>query len=485
MATTDSVDGYEPLELLINGKWRQGSEGVTEPVTNPATGEVIGHVPHVTADDLDEALAASAEGFRVWSAKSALERQTVIEAAATLIDERRDAIARTLTLEMGKSLAEAGMEVDFANATLRWYGEEAKRSYGRLIPPRAPNMRTMVVQEPVGPTIAFVAWNFPASNVMRKVAGAVAAGCSITIKASEETPGTCVAIARCFQDAGLPAGVLNVVFGVPDMISRHLMASSIPKKVSVTGSTEVGKHLTRLAADTMMRSTMELGGHASVIVTADCDLDSVAETIVTNKCRSAGQVCTSPTRFLIERAVYAAFVDTFAKKFSALRIGNGLDESTQIGPLIAERRIEWMDKLVDDAKSRGARVVTGGKRVDRPGSFYEPTVLADVTTDMMAMNEEPFGPIVLMMAVDSLDDAIEEANRLPAGLAFYGFTKSQANALRMQREVSAGVIGINNSAVSLVESPFGGVNETGWGSEGGVEGLETFMRTKFVNELSI
>ena len=289
---------YETLELLIDGCWRPGSEGDSEPVKNPATGDVIGHVPHASSADLDEAIAASAAGFAIWSQRSALERQSILERAAALMEERQNAIARTLTMEMGKPLAESRVELDFAIATTRWYGGRRQRAYGRIIPSRAPDLQHIVLKEPVGPSLAFVAWNFPATNVIRKVAGALAAGCSMIIKPSEETPGTAVAIARCFQDAGLPAGVLNVGFGVPDKVSRYLLASPIPKKISVTGSTPVGKHLTKLAADTLKRSTMELGGHAPVIVASDCDLDGAVIACVSAKVRNAGQVCTSPTRSL-------------------------------------------------------------------------------------------------------------------------------------------------------------------------------------------
>lgn len=476
---------YEKLEILINGEWSQGSAGVSEPVINPATGEVLGQVPHVNEADMDAALAASQAGFDVWSKVSAVERQALINKTCDLLEERRDDICRTLTLEMGKPLAESAMEYGFGIDTLRFYGEEAKRTYGRLIPARAANMRTQVVKEPLGPTLAFVAWNFPAVNVIRKLAGAIASGCSIIIKPSEETPGTAVAIARCFQDAGLPDGVLNVVFGVPAKISDYLMSSSIPKKVSVTGSTAVGKLLAAKAADTMMRSTMELGGHAPVIITENADIEHTLGMCLAGKSRNAGQVCTSPTRFLVASKHYDRFVEGIAENMSALKVGNGLDGDTQMGPLIDDRRIAWMDEIVKDAVAKGARVVTGGERVGEVGSFYAPTVIADATTDMMGMNEEPFGPIMLVMKMDSLDDMLAEANRLNAGLAAYGFTKSQAESLRIQRELNAGVVGINCPAVSLPEAPFGGCNETGWGSEGGLEGIETFMRTKFINELNL
>ena len=480
-----NTHSYEKLEVLINGKWSQGSSGVTEPVINPATGEVLGQLPHVNEADMDAALAASQAGFDVWKTKSAVERQALINKTCDLLEERREDICRTLTLEMGKPLAESDMEFGFAVDTLRFYGEEAKRTYGRLLPPRAPNFRSQVVKEPVGPTLAFVAWNFPAVNVIRKLAGAVAAGCSIIIKPSEETPGTAVAIARCFQDAGLPDGVLNVVFGVPAKISDYLMSSSVPKKVSVTGSTAVGKLLAKKAAETMMRSTMELGGHAPVIITENADIEQAINMCVAGKSRNAGQVCTSPSRFLVARKHYDRFVEGMGERMAALKVGNGIDEGTEVGPLIDDRRIAWMDSIVKDAVDKGARIVTGGERIGEVGSFYAPTVIADVMIDMMGMNEEPFGPIIQIMPVDSLDDALVEANRLDAGLAAYGFTKSQAESLRIQREVNAGVVGINCPAVSLPEAPFGGCNETGWGSEGGLEGIETFMRTKFINELNL
>lgn len=473
---------YETLELLIDGEFRQGGDGTTEPVFNPSTDEVLGHLPHATAEDLDIALEASQRAFNLWSRVSAFERQQIIDAAVALLNERRDAIATTLSLENGKPFNEARIELDFATQTLKWYGEEARRSYGRILPARSPDMRPSVRKEPVGPAVAFVAWNFPANNVMRKVAGAIAAGCSLIIKPSEETPGTAIAIARALQDAGLPKGVLQLVFGVPDTISRHLLASPIPRKLTVTGSTAVGKHLTKLAADTLKRTTMELGGHAPVIVTKEADIDAALAAIVPVKMRNAGQVCTSPTRFLIAREKYVDFVDGFAEAFSKSVVGHPLEEGTQMGPLAAKRRVEWMETLINDATDKGASVATGGNRIGNVGNFFEPTVIRDASVEMRAMNEEPFGPMALMTPVEDLDAALAEANRVEVGLASYGFTRSQAEALRIQDELNAGLVGINQGVVSLPEAPFGGVDETGYGSEGGAEGLETFQRTKFVLE---
>lgn len=477
--------GFNGVRMLINGQWRGGSKGQEQEIFNPATGAVLGRVPQATLADLDEALAAAEAGFRAWRGISALERQAVMNKAADLMAERRNDMARILTQEMGKPLAESRMEIDFAIATTRWYGEEGRRAYGRIIPSRGANLRHMVVKEPVGPVIAFAAWNFPATNVIRKLAGALAAGCSIIIKASSETPATCVEIVRCFQNAGLPPGVVNAVFGIPDMISRHLMASPIAKKVTLTGSVAVGKHLTRLAADTLKRCTLELGGHAPVIVAGDCDLPKTLDACVAAKFRNAGQVCTSPTRFLVAEDIYDTFVSGFAERTSGLKVGDGLDEGNQMGPMFSERRMAWIESLVDNAVQEGARLATGGHRLGNAGHFYAPTVLRDVPPAAMAMNEEPFAPLALVTPVKSLDDALQEANRLPVGLAAYGFTRSQATARRIESEINAGVVGINQCVVSLPEAPFGGVNETGWGSEGGIEGLDTFLRTKFINELSL
>lgn len=476
---------YEKLELLIGGKWTAGTSGKTEPVVNPATEEVLGHLPHASADDLDAALAASREGFAVWRGMTALARQQIMEGAARLIEERKDQIAENLTLEMGKPLVEAKMELDFVLGVLRWYGEEGKRAYGRLVPPRMPGMRQMVLSEPVGPVAAFVAWNFPGVNVIRKVAGALGAGCSIIIKASEETPATCIAIARAFQDAGLPDGVLNVVFGVPDDVSRHVLASRIPRKLSFTGSVPVGKHLQKLAADTLKRCTMELGGHSPVMVFDDVDVQKTVQAAIGSKFRNAGQVCVSPTRFYIQEKVYEEFTDAFAKAASEIKVGNGMDEGVTMGPLIGERRLGVMQSFVDDAKEHGAEVMTGGQRLGNQGYFYAPTVLKDVPEDAMIMNEEPFGPVAPMASFSDFDELLERANKLEFGLASYAFTNDGARAAKLGDQIEAGLLAVNSFMVSTPETPFGGINESGYGSEGGIEGLDAFLRTKFVTEMGV
>ncbi|GBF28247.1 alpha-ketoglutaric semialdehyde dehydrogenase [bacterium MnTg02] len=476
---------YEKLELLIGGEWTNGTAGKTEPVINPATEEVLAEVPHASTDDLDRALQAALDGFKIWRSKTALERQVIMSKAADLMEARKEDIARTLTQEMGKPVAESRIEMDFVISVTRWYGEEGKRAYGRLVPSRIPGARQMVLKEPVGPAAAFVAWNFPGTNVIRKIAGALGAGCSIIIKPSEETPGTAIAIARCFQDAGTPAGVVNVVFGVPDEVSRHILASPIPRKVSFTGSIPVGKHLQKLAAETLKRCTMELGGHAPVMVFDDVDVEQAVNLSFGGKFRNAGQVCISPTRFYVQEGVYEQFVDAFTEKASSIKVGNGLDDDTMMGPLIAPRRLDWMETLVSDAKSHGAKITTGGERLGNQGYFFAPTVLKDVPEDARMMNEEPFGPIVPMAPFKDEDEVIERANRLEFGLAAYAFTSSGERAMRLAGAIETGLLGINHLGVATPETPFGGVNESGYGSEGGIEGLEAYLRTKFVTEIAV
>lgn len=478
---------YETIEMLINGAWRGkgGGEGGGEDIVNPATGEVLGVCPHASAAELDMALAAAAKGFEIWRKTTPLARQKVMEGAARILEDRIDAVAETLTREQGKPFGESKAEVGFVIDLFRWYGEEGKRAYGRVIPARMPGARQIATKEPVGPVAAFVAWNFPGTNTIRKIAGALGAGCSIIIKPSEETPGTAVAIARALQDAGLPDGVLNVVFGVPDTVSRHILASPVCKKLSFTGSIPVGKHLQKLAADTMKRCTMELGGHAPVIVFDDADVDRAIKTMAGFKFRNAGQVCISPTRFYVQEKVYSQFVEGFTEVAKAVKIGNGMDEGVEMGPLIAERRIEVMDRFIKDAVDHGATIRTGGARIGNVGSFFAPTVLTDVPDDAMIMNEEPFGPLAPITSFTGVDDVLERANSLPFGLASYVWTSNGGTARTMAAELEAGMVGVNNPGISTVETPFGGVNESGYGSEGGIEGLEAYQRVKFITEVDV
>mgnify|MGYP001255578611 CR=1 FL=1 len=475
----------EKIEMLINGNWCQGSEGKSQALLNPATEEIIGEVPHASQSDLNNALQASAEGFAVWKAVPPLQRQAIMEKAARLMEERIDEIATTLTMEMGKPLAEAKVEMGFVIDATRWYAEEGKRAYGRIVPSRVPGARQMVIKEPVGPACAFVAWNFPGTNSIRKIAGALAAGCSMLIKPSEETPGTAIALARCFQDAGLPNGVLNIVFGVPDDVSKHVLGSWIPRKMSFTGSIPVGKHLQKLAADTMKRCTMELGGHAPVIVFDDADIENAIKVTSGFKFRNAGQVCISPTRFYIQDNVYKEFVEGFTELTKSIKVGNGLDDSVQMGPLIDSRRLPVMEEFVTDAKNHGAKVETGGQRVGNQGYFYAPTVLSEVPDEAKIMNEEPFGPLAPMTNFNSFDEVVERANSLPFGLASYVFTSDGSKASKIEHALETGLVGVNHPMVATPETPFGGVNESGYGSEGGIEGLDAFLRTKFITEVGV
>jgi len=476
---------YETLEMLIDGQWVQGSGGRIQAVVNPATEEAFAQVPLAEAADLDRAIEASTRAFKTWGKTTPFERQAIMEKAARLLEERKDAIAETLTRENGKPLAEAKAEIDVTIGFTRWFGEEAKRSYGRLIPARSPGARQMAVKEPVGPASAFVAWNFPGSNVIKKLSAAMAAGCTLIMKPAEETPGTAVALARAYHDAGLPAGVLNIVFGVPSDVSEHVLASPHIKKMSFTGSVPVGKHLARLAADNLIRTTMELGGHAPVVVFDDADIENALNSMHAFKFRNAGQVCISPTRFYVQQDVYNRFVEGFTERVNAMQVGNGLDANTNMGPLIAQRRLEVMEEFVADAKDHGATVATGGERIGNQGYFYAPTVLKDVPDDAKIMNDEPFGPLAPMTPFKSFDEVVERANSLPFGLASYAFTSDGNKASKLGAMLEAGMVGINHSAIAAPETPFGGVNDSGYGHEGGIEGIEAFQRTRFITEMDV
>ena len=473
---------YEKLELLINGKWKMGSENKAEPVYNPATNEVIGDLPHASKKDLDEALESNAEAFKLWKKESPLNRQKIIENACRNLESKFDQVATNLTIEMGKPLAEAKGELAVGLDVLRWYGEEGKRAYGRIVPSRMSNMSQTVIKEPIGPVIAFVAWNFPVMNVVRKIGGALAAGCTITIKPSEETPGTAIAIGRAFMDAGLPPGVLNIVFGVPSEVSEHLCGSKIPRKLSFTGSIPVGKHLQKLAADNMIRCTMELGGHSPLMVFDDTDIDMAAKISVAGKFRNAGQVCVSPTRFLVQDTVKEQFIRAVINETNKIKVGNGLDDGINMGPLIAERRIDIMKDFVNDAVENGANIEMGGNRMNLEGSFFAPTILTNVSDNTKIMNEEPFGPLLPIDTFNSVDEVIDRANRLDFGLASYAFSNDPKIVSFLKSEIQAGLLAVNSTVVSTPETPFGGIKQSGYGSEGGIEGLDAFLVTRFISE---
>ena len=473
---------YPELKMLISGEWTDGSSGKRETVLCPADGSTIGTLPHAGPADLDMALQSSLEGFNIWRKKTPHERQMVLEKAARRLDDSFESISANLTREMGKPIGEARIELRVAIDLLRWYAEEGKRVYGRIIPSRFPNMQHEARKLPVGPVVAFVAWNFPAVNVMRKVAGALAAGCSITIKPSEETPATAIAIGKSLTDAGLPAGVLNIVFGVPAEVSEHLLSSTIPRKLSFTGSVPVGIHLQKLAAKNMMRCTMELGGHSPVMVFDDCDIETAAKLCTAGKFRNAGQVCISPTRFFVQENIYDKFLKLFKEHVEGMRVGNGLDEQMSMGPLVAERRIDIMDGFVSDAVSKGAELLVGGEAIQSEGSFFAPTLLQEVPDTAKIMTEEPFGPIAPTARFTSLDEVIERANSLQFGLAAYVFTGSAKTAGVLKQEIETGMLAINSLHVHSVETPFGGLKFSGYGYEGGIEGLEVFLATRYSSE---
>ena len=473
---------YAKLELFIDGQWLNGDGRPGEEVINPATGKPLAHLPHATIADLDSALEAAKKGFGVWRATSAYERAKVMRKAADLMRERHEAIAKVLVQEQGKAYPEARAEVRTSADIIEWYAEEGRRAYGRIVPGAFKGIRQIVVQEPVGIVAAFTPWNFPTLTPARKIGGALAAGCSLILKASEETPGACVEIVRCFADAGLPAGVLNLVFGVPATISEHLIAKDDVRKISFTGSIPVGKHLATLAAKGMKRATMELGGHSPVVVFADADPEKSAETIAAFKYRNAGQVCISPTRFYVQEPVYDRFLTRFTEYAKSLKLGDGLEKGISMGPLANARRIDAMDSFVADAKNRGGKIVTGGQRRGNQGYFYEPTVITDVPDDSKIMTEEPFGPLAPVVTFKTFDEVVARANSLPYGLASYAFTGSAQTATMIGDALQSGMVGVNSINVSTPETPFGGIKESGYGSEGGLEGLQAYLNNKFISQ---
>jgi len=478
---TPAATPYPALTLFIDGAWL-GPEGRrTQPVINPATEEVLGHLPHASAADLDSALQAAQRAWPEWRALLPVQRAKILRKAADLMRARAEEIAHIATLEMGKSIHETRIELQISAEVFDWYADEGRRAYGRVLPQRLPGQRMTIVKEPVGPVAAFAPWNFPLGNPARKIGAALAAGCTCILKPAEESAGSALAVARALHDAGLPKGVLAIVFGVPHEISTHLIASPVIRKVSFTGSIPVGKQLVKLAAEGMKRTTMELGGHAPVIVCEDVDVEKVLDACVTAKYRNAGQVCVSPTRFYVHESVYGRFAEGFAARAKALPVGDGIDEANRMGPLAHARRLAPVQTLIDESLSHGARLLAGGKRIARKGFFFEPTVLADIPNAARVMNEEPFGPIALLNPFKDFDAVIREANRLPFGLAAFGFTNDSRRVNLLGERIEAGMIGLNSFQISMPESPFGGMKESGHGSEEGIEGLEACLVTKFIS----
>ena len=475
---------YSDIKLFIDGSWRDGVEGKTLPIIDPATEEEIGRLSHATKSDLDIALEASQRGFETWRDTTSFDRYRVMRKAAQLVRERRGDLAWLMTKEQGKPLVQSKMEIAAAADVIDWFAEEARRLYGKVIPSRQTSITQMTLKLPVGPVAAFTPWNFPVNQVVRKLSAAIATGCSIIVKGPEETPASPAGLIQAFVDAGVPDGVIGLVYGEPAEISEYLIPHPTIRKISFTGSTAVGKHLASLAGQHMKRTTMELGGHAPVLVFDDADVEQAIRTMVPSKIRNAGQVCISPTRFLVQENAADKFIEDYTDAMKKVTVGNGLDEEAEMGPLANERRIPAIEEMITDAQSRGARLQTGGERIGNKGYFFEPTVITDVPTDAQVMNNEPFGPISIINRFKDDDEAIREANRLPYGLAAYAFTNSAENIHRLGQEVDSGMLAINHVGLGLPEIPFGGVQDSGYGTEGGSDAVEAYLETKLVTALT-
>ncbi|HEY9460639.1 MAG TPA: NAD-dependent succinate-semialdehyde dehydrogenase [Paralcaligenes sp.] len=471
---------YETLALYIDGEFLSGGGRKTQDVTNPSTLDVLGRLPHATTADLDRALAAAQRAFESWRHSSPMQRSEILRKVGQLSRERAQEIGRNMTLDQGKPLAESVGEIMACSDHADWHAEECRRIYGRVITPRNPAVRQMVLREPVGVCAAFTPWNFPYNQAIRKICAAIGAGCTIILKGPEDSPSAVMAIARMFHDAGLPPGVLNIVWGVPAEVSDYLIRSPIVRKVSFTGSVPVGKHLASLAGAHMKRVTMELGGHSPVLVFDDADISRAAKQLARFKVRNAGQVCVSPTRFYVHEKVYDEFLEEFIKTLKTVKVGDGLDPETQMGPLAHERRVPVMNKFVENARKRGGKILLGGEPLERTGNYFAPTVVTDLPEDSMLMTEEPFGPIAPIVRFSDTDDVIKRANSLPFGLSSYVFTNSLQTATKVSNGIEAGMVNINHFGSALPETPFGGVKDSGIGSEGGTETFDGYLVTKFV-----
>ncbi len=470
------------LHLLVDGEWRGLNGRNAIPVVNPSNGDVIGQLPSATEQDIDDALRAADEAFATWSQTSAWHRDAILKKAAALIDERRDRLASILTIENGKPVTDSHGELDRVIEAIIYCAEECKRAYGRILPPRSRLLVQSSVKRPVGPVAASVPWNFPAFLAARKVAAALAAGCTVVLKPAEETPAICIELVRAFVDAGVPAGALNLLFGVPAQISQRLIASPLIRKISFTGSVPVGRLLATQAGQFLKPATMELGGHAPVLVFDDVDVEKAARACVAFKFRNAGQVCLSPSRFFVQEAIAPAFIRRFTDLAEAIRVGNGLESGVQMGPLNNLRRLEAAQSLVEQALGCGARLETGGARLERPGYFFPPTVLTQLNDSARILTEEPFCPVAPIITFGSLAEGIELANRVDFGLAAYAFTNQMERAAEFAERIDAGWIGINNFTPSLADAPIGGTKASGLGYEGGPEGLDAYQHMRFISQ---
>ncbi|MDH5528429.1 MAG: NAD-dependent succinate-semialdehyde dehydrogenase [Paracoccaceae bacterium] len=473
---------YQDLNLFIHGGWRAASDRATKPVTDPATEEVLGTIAEASPEDVDAALSSAKEGFAVWRRTGTWDRAAKMRKVADLIRERQVDIARLMSLETGKPMAEAMGETGAAADQFEWYSEETKRIYGQVIEARTADSRMAVIYQPVGVVAAFSAWNFPALLPARKLAAALAAGCSIIVKPAGETPACCAALIQACQDAGIPPGVVNMLTGNSNQIAQQLIRSPIVRKVSVTGSVPIGKQILSLAAEGVKKVSMELGGHGPVLIFDDFDAQKAAEICATTKFRNCGQVCISPTRFYVHESSYDAFAGRFAEIAKSLKIGRGLDEGVQVGPMANKRGLKTIQSMTQDALDRGAELLAGGKTPAgfNKGHFIEPTVLGRVPDDALVMNEEPFGPIAPITTFSDYDEVIERANSLPFGLAGYVFSNNLSVATRAYEDLEVGMVGVNEMLLATAEAPFGGVKESGMGREGGSLGIMDYLDPKYV-----
>ncbi len=478
MATATATLG----KMYIDGKWVEAAKGGTLGVINPATEEVIRDVAYGGRAEAARAVEAAARALPGWMKQTAYDRAKVLKKTAELMRERADAIARTLTLEQGKPLAEAKAELLHSADTFEWFAEEGKRAYGQVIPHGQPGKRHMTLKHPIGVVAAISPWNFPITLQARKIAPALAAGCTIVCRPASQTPLCLIQVFECLVEAGVPAGVANLVIGPAQEMADEFLENPAVRKISFTGSTEVGKQLMRAAADQLKRLSLELGGHAPFIVFPDADPEVGAKIAVTGKFRNNGQVCIAPSRFYVHEKVAKKFTEASIEFAKNLKLGNGLDAGVEVGPMFEKKALQSTQELVDDARKAGARVATGGKKSDRfeRGYFFEPTVLTDVPTAAKLMVEEPFAPVMPILDFSNLDEVIRQANNTRYGLAAYVFTNDLTTAWKMAEGIEAGIIGINDPVPATPQAPFGGMKESGLGRELGHEGLEAYLETKYI-----
>lgn len=474
---------YQKLSLYINGQFLSGEGRKSQEVVNPANQEVLGHLPHATEADLEMALQSAQTAFNSWKKSSPMDRSAILRKVGQLTRDRAQEIARNMTQDQGKPLAEALGELISCSDHCDWHAEECRRIYGRVILPRSPDVRQLVLREPIGVCVAFTPWNFPYNQAIRKICAAIGSGCTIVLKGPEDSPSAVMAIAQMFHDAGLPPGVLNIVWGDPATVSDYLIRSPISRKVSFTGSVPVGKQLAALAGAHMKRATMELGGHSPVLVFDDADVERAATMLAKFKIRNAGQVCVSPTRFYVQKKAYDKFLAKFIDVLKGIKVGNGLDEGVEMGPLAHERRVPAISRFVEDARNRGATIEIGGEPTAGKGFFFPPTVITGLKDDAMLMCEEPFGPIAPVVSFDDIDEVLRRANSLPFGLSSYVFTNSLQTATKVSNGLEAGMVNINHFGSALPETPFGGIKDSGIGSEGGSETFDGYLVTKFVTHI--